>query len=93
MNITLPLPANVCFAPETTTGDLKQQLRLIQYSYNSRGCIFYSFSQQPVGEQASTVEEVVSDPTKLDAETFDVAAEIVADLLRDMDTNTAPVVC
>ena len=35
----------------------------------------------------------MSDPTELDAETFDVAAEIVADLLRDMDTNNAPVVC
>ena len=54
--------------------------------------IFYSLTQLPVDQQATSVEELVSDPTKLDAENFDVAAEIVTDLLRDMDTNSDPVV-
>jgi hypothetical protein len=58
-----------------------------------RGVYFYSLSQLPVGEQASNVQEIVSDSTDIDAETFTVAADIVADLLRDVDTTNAPVVC
>ena len=49
--------------------------------------ILIHFSQLPIDEQANNVEEIVSDPTNVDAETFTVAAEIVADLLRDMDIN------
>jgi hypothetical protein len=49
-------------------------------------------TELPVGEQASNVQEIVSDSTDIDAETFTVAADIVADLLRDVDTNNASVI-
>ena len=55
--------------------------------------ILIHFSQLPIDEQANNVEEIVSNPTDVDAETFTVAAEIVANLLRNMDTNNASVVC
>ena len=93
MSITLSLHAN---ATETPIGDLKQQLSFFtvqELLASTLGVhIFYSLTQLPVDQQATSVEELVSDPTKLDAENFDVAAEIVTDLLRDMDTNSDPVV-
>ena len=54
--------------------------------------ILLHFFQLPIDEQANDVEEIVSNPTDVDAETFTVAAEIVADLLRDVDTNNISVV-
>ena len=51
-----------------------------------------TFSQLPVDKQASNVAEIISDPAEVDAETFTVAADIVADLLRDVDSTNTPVV-
>ena len=45
------------------------------------------FLQQPIAEQATSVAVIVSNPAQVNAETFTVAAEIIANLLSSAISN------